>query len=256
MRMRKKILVLSIVFAVAFTSSVSAKTWTGANSDDWLDVLNWDDGVPPEGPLTSGTTFGSPVADVVMSATATFQPVANSGETIGATVTNNFGAVAGSISLLTFESGSFGDFFNFSGAFQDETGDISYDIQAGAVVSVINEVDQFNGPGTITLGGLLQAIGDGNFVGHYAHNGGANRFLDVLAGGLMTVQGDDTTALDGHIANGFIFSSSPGYHVESSYDGGSNTTSVFAVIPEPTSLTLLGFAGLTMAMFRRRKGSS
>ena len=248
--MLKKVMIFSLCLVFALASSASANTWTGANSDDWLDVLNWDNGVPAEGPITSGAQFGAQ-GDVIMSTTATFQPVANAGETIGAADINNFLApVLGGVSVITFESGSFGDFFNMSGALSDPTGDINYDIQAGAVVSVSNQISHHNAYGTVTVGGLLQAIGDGQFTGNYANNGAG--LLDVLEGGLVTVQGDDTVALDALIGGGLIVSSSPGFIAATSYDAGSDTTSIFAVVPEPSTCVLLVMAGLVGLIGRRR----
>ena len=219
--MTKKTLILSIVVAVAFVSHASATTWTGANSDDWLDVLNWDTGVPPEGPLAVGG-IGSG-GDLIMSPTATFQPVANSGETIGGTVINNYPSTT-SISLITFESGSFGDFYNLTGPYNG-TGQIDYDIQAGAVVTVANSfVQSFSvgsGPMAMTLGGTLN-------TGEYFNGGLGLASFDILPGGLMTIPGDATTLIDSYITAGYITTSDVDYQIVSDYNATLVTTSVFA----------------------------
>lgn len=225
--MASKVLTLTIVIAFALASTAMATTWTGTNSSNWFDTLNWDTGTPPEGPMTSFTTYGTG-GDLIMSPTATFQPVATAGQTIGGTVINNYASpTPGAISLITFESGSFGDFYNISVPDSDPTARIDYDIQAGAVVNAVNSVVQSyaaNGVSNITLAGTLN-------TGEYFNGGTNNGSFDILAGGLMTIPGDTTGLINGYIGNGYITTSSSGHVVVSEYNAGTDTTSVFAEMP-------------------------
>ncbi len=250
MLMKNATLTLMLVFAL--TSSASAQIiWDGSNSDDWADVLNWPGGVPAAGPISAGG-IGSG-GDVRLDP-AGIMPVAQAGETIGATVINNWTTpfAGGSTFLLTFESGSNGDFYNMSSDYGDATSRIDYDIQAGAQVDVANELTLSTfgagsiGLTTITLGGTISA---GNF-----HDGGSGSGdIDFLLTGLLEIGGDDSADTAASILSGAFHTSVAGGTVVTSYDGGTDITSTFVqVVPEPTSLALLMMAGIASVMFSRR----
>lgn len=74
-------------------------------------------------------------------------------------------------------------------------------------------------------------------------------------GGTMYLRTDRRTAVDEWISAGKILTHIPGWHVTSVYDDQTDYTSVFAVVPEPSSLLALvaGILGAAGFSLRRRR---
>lgn len=71
-----------------------------------------------------------------------------------------------------------------------------------------------------------------------------------LQGGLLRIANDNSLNVQGWIDGGRLVTTLPGYSVAYSYDAGTNYTSVFAAIPEPTSVLLLVVGA---GLLRRRR---
>lgn len=277
---RKLYYLVPVALAACFVGSASATDWhwTGAgNNGVWSDAANWDQGTVP--PSTAGDIYVDPVTypgPVIISASDVVQNTGTlQGPEWGQTL-NIYGTVNAGYALSTIGDPMYaGSTLNLYGTGSVTAGDSFFIgepwwFQAGmghTTVSLYNN-SQVTAPyvimsghlniygGTVTaLNGFLTGTATTGAWGS-ANTTDALRLIDI-AGGRLVVVGDITTQVNDLISRGIL----EGYGVVGSV--AIDTTSdpghtiVTGVVPEPTSVALLGLGGgILMLVFRRRSGTT
>lgn len=252
----KKLLVLLVVFAIVGSASADTRWfshWDGSGTNDlWSNGGNWHNGQYPFPSglddvmlYPNGGTGGLCQMDMVASIVSIGFPsvgtteleIISGGDLTWTTQSwPTFGTVAGRTHILTLNGGSLnvtaGPWLAFgnagTGILNMESGTlttsnlrIDWDIATGSGQAYVSG-------GTIDLSGVLRI--------------GFNGIMDVTGGQIITRGKDDTTTLKGYVTSGHI----TGITQDDIYYDGTDTY----IVPEPTTVALLGLGGL---LFRRRK---
>lgn len=273
---RKLYCLIPVALAACLVQSTSAQnwSWTGAaNNGVWSDGLNWNQGTPPPG--TAGDIFVDPVAyagHVIIGASDVVQNTGTlQGPEWGQTL-DVYGTVQAGYALSTIGDPLYAaSTLNLYGTGSITAGDSFFIgepwwFQAGMGNTTVNLYDnaQVTAPYVIMsgrlniFGGAVTALN--GFLTGTATTGawGSTSTTDALrliniAGGQLIVTGDITSQVNDLVARGIL----EGYGVvgsvaidTTSYAG---HTIVTGVVPEPSSMALLGLGGSVLMLVVRRR---
>ncbi len=270
--MIKRTMILSLVVLIAMAGSAVAVdyTWDGAVDNDFTNVLNWPGGIVPTGPPPVGE------GAIISTTDAGNMPIITTGQSVGAAVMWTLYPNATDVGTIVYQTGSTTTLYNMGFDQAGNGGILNHDVQAGAVINIVNELSHWNlNEGHVDIAGTVTSNGtaNGGFP-YWSSHLSANKYVNLLPGGVLNLVGPVNYGILGQygaggppagpygyqdvptwVANGSMKTTAPGYHITSTWNPFTSTTSVFAIIPEPATLTLLGLGGVALMLFRRRKNS-
>jgi len=262
---------LSLISALAVVGLLSSPSpavniaWTGGGgTSDWNTGSNWDAGVPGSG---DSARIESDVA-VWPIITAATVPVPNVDNIrMGSTGGSSFEITGGTLNvgryiILSSTSTRIATWLINGGTVN--TGLTS--TNAHLIVGQNGQGTVVMSAGTVNLGADLVIAENAGSSGSVTLNGGvinANRLRMpsaaagslVINGGTINLSGDDTTEVTDLLADGKIVTTLPGYSIDVSYDSNSDITIIKAIIPEPTTASMIGLALLGLTRRRRNRQS-
>ncbi len=274
--MYRKFLVLFcgvMLLAVASNTFAGGGLWLGAGKPDqlWDTAANWENGVPALGETAfvtfagSGATEGPIIQSGINAEVGTIilgydAFTTNPGDTTTMNMTG--GALTSSGDFwLGKDDGNDGNegpgIFDLSGGIASVAGHL---IVGQGSAGVINQTDgsmtafrlvldwDSNSPGTYNLHGGTLEVTDPPAPIHFR----PGALMDITEG-TMLLTGDHTPTIDGIVTAGQLTAFGGSGTILYDYDVTNlGQTTVWAVIPEPTSAMLFGIAGLLWMVRRRR----
>lgn len=266
LKMRPFLFTAVMCSAVAFGAEAQAATlnWN-VPAGAYGDAANWDLGVVPisgdKMAITNGGTATLSTAQAIdlldFRITGNSTLLVEAGGKVGSSGWSFLGknGTAGDTGTMTINGGE----VIIDRTPLDPSGDSNFVVgrEARGILNV-------NG-GLLSIDGSLLIDDKGKDGGEVYLNGGmivaggfdmakhanTDALMDIT-GGVMKVSGDIRAHIDAQVAAGNLTGYGTAAAVHRHYDATFNTTHVWAVIPEPTSLMLFGLAGSLLAVGRRK----
>jgi len=254
----KKLIVLTVLLAmVSGSAQADQRGWVGYVDTDFANADNWFTGGASSGPAgtddlyidTDYSPFGAPITTSVMPKLSSLSD--NAFVIIVAPFNDASMTITTGGDLQVAEIARFGGGILMN----DSTGTLNMD--GGNMFSEILEVgfnweegiDLLAGNGVVNMSGdaVLQTA-DLRFGQEMVDYGlGGTGQINMTGDAMVIVTGDQTA--ESWVGNGYIAATGAGESIDVFYNGAETE---YTVIPEPATLGLMGIAGLSMFLVRRK----
>jgi hypothetical protein len=281
MTLRKSYYYLAIAGLAAFlvgSASAQSFSWSGGgDATTWSQGANWVGGVAPTPgafqiflgtgfPTTTPTPITIGASDVISLTDQIFGPEWGETLNINGSVTAGFGFAPvgdmagpmsvvnmyGNASYISGDSIFIGDMFWFNGGPNVSMNLYDNSQLTTKYLALGGHLNIFGGTVTVNNALLIGPAGAGFWGSPLSTD--ATRLMDI-AGGKLVVAGDASAQVSNLIARGILEGNGivGNVNVDLLSDPG---FTVITAVPEPASMTLLGFGGLAAALFSRRRSGS
>lgn len=257
----KKLLMMAVVVAYGVAVHAANIQWVGAaptvspagDGTSWTDPNNWTiHGGGPAVPTTGDAVFIDDNISWAGNVPTLGVPLINSD--VGSVDSVYQGFYAGQTSQLDVETGGVLLASSLFRTGHESGTSTTLDMTGGLIIAGALH-NGYLGSGTINLSGDA-IIHAGGFASGQEFALGGSGLITIADNAQFLVNGDDVGSgrAAGLIGAGWVAAANPGEWVVASYDA-PNARTVYSVVPEPGTLSMLGLCGGAMLWIRRRTAS-